>query len=277
MLPSFLLALREGVEAALIIGILFGALRKLDRMDLSSRVWFGALSAIGVSILGAVGLTIAGMSLEGTAEQVFEGVTMLVAAGLLTWMIFWMHRQSRFLRGKIENNVRQAIGHTGGMALFWVAFLAVVREGIELALLLVAVGMTTGAMQNLTGSVLGLAAAVALGWLLFTSTRRLPLGRFFQVTNILLIFFAAGLVAHGVHEFNEAGLIPSVIEHLYNINPVLDEKSVIGQLLTALFGYNGNPSLTESIAYVGYFLVLLLNVLRLPWQPATVQAQRESA
>jgi high-affinity iron transporter len=118
---------------------------------------------------------------------------------------------------------------------------------------------------------------VALGWLLFTSTRRLPLGRFFQVTNILLIFFAAGLVAHGVHEFNEAGLIPSVIEHLYNINPVLDEKSVIGQLLTALFGYNGNPSLTESIAYVGYFLVLLLNVLRLPWQPATVQAQRESA
>jgi high-affinity iron transporter len=246
-------------------------------MDLSSRVWFGALSAIAVSILAAVGLSLAGMSLEGTAEQLFEGITMLVAAGLLTWMIFWMHRQSRFLRGKIENNVRQALVHTGGMALFWVAFLAVVREGIELALLLVAVGMTTGAMQNLIGSVFGLAAAVALGWLLFSSTRRLPLGRFFQVTNILLILFAAGLVAHGVHEFNEAGLIPSVIEHLYNINPVLDEKSVVGQLLTALFGYNGNPSLTESIAYVGYFVVLLLNVLRLPWQPATVQAQRESA
>lgn len=269
MLSSFLLALREGVEAALIIGILFGALRKIERPDLAPKVWWGVISAAAVSILAAVGLTLAGANLEGPAEPIFEGITMLAAAGLLTWMILWMHRQSRFLRSKIEQDVRTALGRSGGSALFGVAFLAVVREGIELALFLVAAGMASANPgQDLLGAGVGLSAAAALGWVLFTSTRRLPLGRFFQVTNILLILFAAGLVAHGVHEFNEVGWIPGVVEHVYDLNPILNEKSTVGQLLTALFGYNGNPSLTELMAYVSYFAVLVLSTVRLSRQPA---------
>jgi high-affinity iron transporter len=131
---------------------------------------------------------------------------------------------------------------------------------VELAIFLVAAGLATGPGLELTGALIGLAAATGLGWLLFTSTRRLPLGSFFRFTNILLILFAAGLVAHGVHEFNEVGWIPAVIEHVYDLNPILNEQSTAGQLLQALFGYNGNPSLTEIIAYLVYFSVLTLSV-----------------
>lgn len=264
MLPSFLLALREGVEAALIIGILFGALRKLQRPELAPSIWYGVISAAAVSVLVAVGLTLAGARLEGTAEVVFEGFTMLFAAGLLTWMILWMHNQARFLKQRIEADVRHAVvtpgGKGGKRALFGVAFLAVVREGIELAIFLVAAGLATNPGRELSGALIGLVVAAALGWLLFTSTRRLPLRSFFQFTNILLILFAAGLVAHGVHEFNEIGWIPAVVEHVYDLNPILNEQSTAGQLLQALFGYNANPSLTEIIAYLLYFSVLTLSV-----------------
>ncbi len=264
MLPSFLLALREGVEAALVIGLLIGALRKLQRRDLSASVWFGAISAAVASLLVAVGLNLAGAELEGTAEVVFEGITMLFAAGLLTWMILWMQHQSRFLRSRIEADVRQAIDRPGGTpgrrALFGVAFLAVVREGIELAIFLVAAGLASNPALELTGALTGLAAAVGLGWLLFSSTRRLPLGSFFRLTNILLILFAAGMVARGVREFIEIGWIPAVVHAIYNANPILNEGSLVGQLLQALFGYHAAPALTETIAYLLYFAVLSLSV-----------------
>lgn len=261
MVPSFLLALREGVEAALVIGILLGALRKLGRSELSKSVWMGALSAVVVSVAAAAGLRMAGAEFEGRAEEIFEGVTMLAAAALLTWMIFWMHFQSRSLKGKIENDVRHALGQDRGRrALFGVAFFAVVREGIELALFLVAAGLASNPLQSVVGALVGLAAAVLLGWVLFRSTRRLSLGNFFKVTNVLLILFAAGLVGHAVHEFNEAGLIPAVVEHIYDLNPVVDEDGPVGQVLGALFGYKGNPSVTEVIAYLTYFAVLVLSL-----------------
>lgn len=272
MLPGFLLALREGVEAALIIGILLGALRKIQRRELSASVWYGVLAAAFVSLLAAVGLTLAGTRLEGRAEEIFEGVMMITAAGLLTWMIFWMHGQARFLRSKIEQDVRQAVDRSdsglGKRALFGVAFLAVFREGIELAIFLVAAGLATNPVQTIMGSVTGLVAAAGLGWLLYTSTRRLPLNKFFLITNILLILFAAGLVSHGVHEFNEAGLIPPVVENVYDVNAVLNEESTFGQLMKALFGYNGNPSLTEMMTYLVYFGVLVLSVYWIQRQPA---------
>ena len=108
------------------------------------------------------------------------------------------------------------------------------------------------------GGFVGLGAAALAGWLLFATTRKLDVGAFFRLTSVVLILFAAGLVAHGVHEFNEVGWIPPVIEHVWDLNPVLDEGSGVGQLLKALLGYNGNPSLTEVVAYVGYWVVILL-------------------
>jgi high-affinity iron transporter len=263
MLPTYLLSLREGLEAALIIGIVLGALAKIRRTDLSPAVWLGTLSAVGVSIVTAVLLTAFGMSLEGQAEQIFEGVTMLIAAGILTWMIFWMSKQARYLKSELEAGVNKAAASTGKRAMFWVAFVAVVREGIELALFITAAffagdqsQVTTNIIQTLAGTILGLGTAALLGWTLFATTVRLDLRRFFQVTGILLILFAAGLVAHGVHEFNEVGWIPAVVEHVWDVNAIVDENSLPGQLLKTLFGYNGNPSLTEMIAYFAYLAVV---------------------
>jgi high-affinity iron transporter len=260
MLPAFLLSLREGLEAALVIGIVLGALRKIKREELASSVWLGAGLAALVSLLAALGLGFIGFELEGAPEQIFEGVTMFIAAGILTWMIFWMSSQSRQLKASLEDGVNKATHKTGRAPLFWLAFLAVVREGIELAIFLVAAlfaGDTGNAnlfapWQIFAGAVIGLAAATLVGWGLFAATIRMDLRRFFQVTSVLLILFAAGLVAHGVHEFNEAGIIPVVIEPIWNLNAVLPEDSFLGILLKTLFGYNSEPSLTEILAYFAY-------------------------
>ena len=282
MLPTYLLSLREGLEAALIIGIVLGALSKIRRSDLSPAVWLGTLSAVGVSILTAVLLTAFGMSLEEKAEQIFEGVTMLIAAGILTWMIFWMRKQARFLKSELEAGVNKAAASTGRRAMFWMAFVAVVREGVELALFITAAffagdqaQLTSNIIQTLAGTILGLGTAALLGWTLFATTVRLDLRRFFQVTGILLILFAAGLVAHGVHEFNEVGWIPAVIEHVWDVNAIVDENSVPGQLLRILFGYNGNPSLTEMIAYFSYLVVVIILWRREP-APARTTATSQA-
>jgi high-affinity iron transporter len=263
MLPSYLLSLREGLEAALIIGIVLGALRKIRRTDLAPALWLGTLIAVGISILAAFLLTLFGLNLEGSAEKIYEGFTMLIAAGILTWMIFWMSGQARHLKGELEDGVNKAAASTGKRAIFWLAFVAVAREGVELALFITAAffagnneNIGLNIIQTLAGVVLGLGTSILLGWSLFATTVRLDLRRFFQVTGLLLILFAAGLVAHGVHEFNEINWIPSIVEHVWDVNAFVDETSIMGELLKTLFGYNGNPSLTEMLGYFGYLVIV---------------------
>jgi len=254
MLAGFLLSLREGLEAALVIGIVLAALRKTNRSGMSIAVWQGLVAAIVASLVAGLALNWLGAGFEGRAEQIFEGLAMLVAAFLLTWMIFWMQRQGANQKKNLESGVSQAAGQSSRWAMFWLAFFAVGREGLELVLFLVATKLASGGVQTSLGAFVGLLTAGLLGWILFTSSNRLRIDQFFRITNFLLIFFAAGLVAHGVHEFNEAGIVPSIIEHIWDINPILNEKQPVGQFLTALFGYNANPSLSESLAYLTYFL-----------------------
>ena len=216
MLPSFLLSLREGLEAALIIGIVLGVLYKIQRPDLKPVVWGGAISAIILSIAAAVLLKKLGAEFEDTAEEIFEGVAMLLAGGILTWMIFWMRSHADTFKTDLEANVHQATLRSGMGAIFILGFLSVAREGLELVLFLVAAQMTSDGLQTLLGALIGLGTAILIGWIIFATTRNLSLKRFFQVTNVLLILFAAGLVAHGIHEFNEAGIIP----------PIIDEDSI---------------------------------------------------
>jgi high-affinity iron transporter len=260
MLASFLLSLREGLEAALIIGIVLGALRKLRRPDLAPTVWAGVISAIVVSIAAGVGLYVIGFELEGQPEQIFEGLTMFLAAGVLTWMIFWMNRQARIIKGKLEAGVAKTVTAADKSGLFWLAFLAVVREGIELALFLTAATFASTAQSTVIGALLGVGTAALLGWSLFASTLHLDLRRFFQVTGVLLILFAAGLVAHGVHELNEAGIIPVIVEHIWDLNYVIPETSFIGMILKTLFGYSANPSLAEMLAYFAYLAAVVIGL-----------------
>jgi high-affinity iron transporter len=176
--------------------------------------------------------------------------------------------------------VNKAAASTGKRAMFWLAFIAVVREGVELALFITAAffagdqsQLMTNIIQTLAGTILGLGTATLLGWTLFATTVRLDLRRFFQVTGLLLILFAAGLVAHGIHEFNEVGWIPAVVEPVWDVNSIIDETSLGGQLLKTLFGYNGNPSLTEMISYFVYLAVVTVFWRR---DTAPVKAMAES-
>jgi len=272
MFASALITLREGLEAALIVGIVLGVLRKMGRRDRSRSVWAGVLAAVAVSVGAGLAFNALGVAFEGRGEAIFEGFAMLLAAGVLTWMIFWMARQSRSMKADLERDVRQASATGSSWALFSLTFVAVLREGIELALFLTAAALATSTSATLLGGIAGLLAAVVAGGLVFATTKHLNVRTFFRVTSVLLIVFAAGLVAHGIHEFNEAGLVPSIVEHVWDLNPVLDENSTGGELLKALFGYNGNPSLTEVVSYAGYWLVITLVLWRKREAPRQVPA-----
>lgn len=258
MFPSFFLSLREGLEAALIISVLLGAIQKLDRRGMNGIIWLGAGVATVLSIAAGWILNILGASFEGKAEQIFEGIAMLLAAGILTWTVFWMRAQAHTVSAKLEEDTNAAVLNNNRFALFSLAFISVFREGLELALFLTAASMSADGSQVINGAVLGLLAVVVIAVLLFRSLIRLDLATFFKVTSVILIIFAAGLAAHGVHEFNEAGIIPSVIEHVWDINHILDENSSVGLLLKVLVGYNGNPSLTEVFSYLLYLAIIII-------------------
>ncbi|MFO7741570.1 MAG: iron uptake transporter permease EfeU [Anaerolineae bacterium] len=258
MFASFLITLREGLEAALIVGIVLGVLRKIGHTGRSRAVWAGVLAAVAVSIVAGLALNALGVAFEGRGEAIFEGVAMLLAAGVLTWMIFWMQRQGRKIQADLETDVRRAVTEESAWALFSLAFVAVVREGIETVFFLTAAAFSATADQTLFGGALGLGVAIVIGWLIFAAGKELDVRAFFRVTGVLLVLFAAGLVAHGVHELQEGALLPTVVKHVWDVNHVLSEDSTVGAFLKALFGYNGNPSLIEVLSYVGYYAAVYL-------------------
>lgn len=282
MLAGFLLALREGIEAALIISIVLGMLKKMNRYDRARIVWLGVVGAALLSVMTAIILNIIGAEFEGATELVFEACTMLLAAAVLTWMIFWMQKQGRQVQKGLEAEVREALSGGQTVALFSVAFFAVLREGIELALFLTAVNFSSpivggeAPILGWLGGVLGLIAAAIIGWLMYESAIKLNLRRFFQFTSVVLILFAAGLVGHAVHEFNELGWIPSVVDQVYDLNHLIPETTLFGQFLRALFGYNANPSLTEMLAYIAYF-VGVFGLLRYFNRKSTADARATAA
>ena len=257
MITSFLLSLREGLEAALIIGIVLGALRRSGRAGLNRWLWAGVFSAAIVSLASALLLRAVDAELEGSSEQIFEGTTFLIAAAVLTWMIFWMNRESRGMKTRLESKVNEAAKIKGIGALYFLAFISVLREGIELALYMTAASLTLSGIQTLLGTAIGLAVACLLGYTVYSTTLKLSLQRFFQVTSVILILFAAGLIGHSVAEFNQAGIIPAIINPIWNLNPVLNDTSLVGSIFSTLFGYHGSPSLTEALGYSAYGLITL--------------------
>lgn len=256
MIGSLVITLREGLEAALIVGILLAYLARIGRSDRTPGIWLGTALALLASLAagGAIYLTLG--EFGGTAEQVFEGSAMLLAVGVLTYMVYWMCRQAADLRSNLQRQVTSALGGSR-FALASLAFLVVVREGIELVLFLFGSVQTSTPAATLLGGLFGLALAVVLGYGIYRGGLRIDLRAFFGVTGVLLVFFAAGMLAHGVHEFVEAGLLPGIVQPVWDLGSVLPEGSVPGQFLKALFGYSDDPSLLEVGAYVVYLVGLL--------------------
>ena len=192
----------------------------------------------------------------GRAEEIFEGITMLIGALLLTTMILWMMKQKHIAR-ELEHRVGEELAEVHKFGLFLLVFIAVLKEGIETVIFLGAMSFAS-TNNNMIGALAGIIIAIFLGYVIFVGSMKINIKKFFSITSILLILFAAGLVVHGIHEFQEAKIIPTVIEHVWNINPILDENGHIGSILNGLFGYNGNPSLIEMLSYFTYLVFVLL-------------------
>jgi len=223
----------------------------MSRRDLAPAVWAGTLSALFLCAAAAAGLTLLGVALEDPGEAIFEGLTMLLAAGIMTWMVFWMARQSRNTRAALESGLQQA-SQSGKRGLFFLAFIAVLREGVEMALFLTAAIFASNTRQALPGALLGLGSAVLLGAAVFATSLRLDLRKFFLVTGTLLVLFAAGLVARGVGELVEVGWLPALREQLWNLGGWVSGDSLLGQILGTLLGYAPSPSLMQVLTYTAF-------------------------
>lgn len=254
LLPSFLLALREGVEVTLLLGLVFAGLRQLRRPDCGNAVWMGVGTAVIVSAIFAFLLRLLKWDLHGAAEAIFEGVMLLSAAGLLTWMIHWMRRRSRMLRAGLIAEVCDAMGSQGGRGIFILTFVAVLREGIELAVFLTAIDTDTSGLVVASGAALGLGVATLLGGSLFATSLKLQMRHVFTATSLALVLVAAGMFAKGIHEFEEVGWIPALIDPVWNTSAVLSERSWLGSALKGLFGYLSAPSLTVVLSYLSYLV-----------------------
>ncbi|MGB8648119.1 MAG: FTR1 family protein [Anaerolineae bacterium] len=257
---AVLIAFREGLEAALIVGILLSYVRRIGRADRAPLAILGVVVAVLSSAVLAVLMNRVGATLETPYEQLFEGTTMLLAVGVLTWMIFWMRYQSRFMKRELEARAQTAISTGAGFSLFALAFLSVFREGIETALFLAANAFAADGLSTLLGALLGLACAVAAGIAIYGLAVHINLKLFFDVTSIFLVLFAAGLLAHVVHEYQEIGLLPMLMTPAWNTAAWLSNESPLGSILNSLVGYNAEPSVLEVIGYALYWVVIVLGV-----------------
>ncbi len=281
MLASFLITFREVLEAALIIGIIAAYVAKIGRKDLYRYMNIGIIGAIIASMGVALVFKIIYGELQGTAEQLFEGATAITAAIVLTYMIFWMAGNSKKLKGELQEKIDLSISKGQMFGIAAMSFIAVFREGVETVLFLGTLAISSP-VDTLIGFILGAAAVLLLSFVMFKGMYRLDIGRFFKYTSILLILFSAGLTALAVHEFNEAGIMPPVIEHVWDMNPpvnpdgtypLLHEKGLIGSSLSSLIGYNGDPSFTEVIAYIGYWLIIGLFVIKTYRVPSELKTE----
>ncbi|MFX1514301.1 MAG: FTR1 family protein [Promethearchaeota archaeon] len=271
-LVAFLITLRETMEAALIVGILLAYLTKTQNDSLKRDVWIGALVAVIVSIIAASFFVVITGGFEGETEILFEGIIMIVAAVILTHMILWMFRNAKDIRNELEDQVNVAISGNRKYAIFSLAFIAVMREGIETVLFIA--GITTNEPWSavlFSGSI-GIIIAIILGIGLFKGSIKLDLSRFFNITSVLLILFAAGLFAQGIHEFQELNWFGASTEMwnevLWDTSSFLNDKDDgLGSLLRALFGYQDTPTLVELLSYIGYWLVIGTSYLQITKRP----------
>ncbi|QEE17977.1 FTR1 family protein [Promethearchaeum syntrophicum] len=254
MIVSLIITLRETLEMALIIGIIFRYLRKSNQLEYKKYVYWGIIVGLIMSISGAILINSLSILFEGRTEQIFEGIIMLIGAFLLSTMILWMLNQKNIAH-ELEEKLHMQVKNTHKFGVFSVVFVSILREGIETVLFLGAARFSEE-NNSLLGAILGIIIAIILGIIIYQGTSKINLKLFFTITSYFLIIIAAGLLAHGIHEFQEAGIIPIFIEHIYDINFILDENGTIGLFLKGLFGYNGNPSLIETIVYVIYMVVI---------------------
>jgi high-affinity iron transporter len=268
---SYLIGLREGLEATLVVSILVAFLVKSDQRRFLPHVWTGVVVAAALSVGFGALLTYTSTTLSFTHRELFEAIASLAAVVFVTWMIFWMRRMARRIGGELRAQLSEAI-EMGGAAVVLMAFLAVVREGLETALLFFSAvqGATTstGPLLAILG---GIATAIVIGWLMYVSAVRFNLGRFFFWTGLLLILVAAGIFKYGVHDLQEAGVLPGLNTLAFDISGVLPPDAWYSALLGGMFNLTPAPSVLETVAWLAYVVPVLVLFL-LPQRPSPAPA-----
>ncbi len=260
VVPGLVVGLREGIEAALVIGIILAYLTKIDQKPLRRYVYSGAGAAIAASVVGAILFAILIGEFEGTAEQLFEGIAAILAVIVLTSMIFWMMKAAKDIRKHVEQRIDLLVDRRQVAGLASLAFVAVFREGIETVLFmagLTSAGTTPGDVA--VGVGIGLLVAAFVGYGLFAASWKINLRRFFQVTGIVLIIIAAGLFSLGVHELQEAGVLPWLSGTVYDLTAVFSvDGNPLASVLRGLVGYSDAPTQLEVVAYFAYWAFAIL-------------------
>ncbi|MBS1838304.1 MAG: FTR1 family protein [Actinobacteria bacterium] len=269
MFANFLIGLREGLEAALVVGILVAYLVKTDRRHLLPRIWVGVGAAIVISIAFGALLTFGPRGLTFEAQEAIGGTLSIVAVAFVTWMIFWMARQARNIKGELESRIDEA--SAGGVSLTILALLAVGREGLETALFLWAATKATGeTVAPLIGAVLGLICAVVLGVLVYRGALRLDLRKFFTWTGGFLVVVAAGVVSYGVHDLQEAGILPGLDNVAFDVSNAIPPSSWYGTLLKGTVNFNPTTTWLQLACWIAYLvptMTLFVLQVRRPSSP----------
>ncbi|MDD5112119.1 MAG: FTR1 family protein [Candidatus Altiarchaeota archaeon] len=264
MFTEFLITFREALEAALAIGIIMAYLQRTGNLRHAGSVYVGVLTALVASVFTAVAFNALFGGFEGAAENIFEGSLMVFASLLVTWMVFWMMKQGR-LREDIENKTAVALSRNAAVGLSIFAFISVFREGVETVIFISAAAVQEGG-NTLFGVAAGLSAAILLSLIVFKTAARLNLKMFFKITSIVLILFAAGILVHGVHEFQEAGWLPAQ-DSIWNTTNILDDEGTLGGIMRTLVGYNDSPTSLEAASWLGYLVLVMTAYNRLQAAP----------
>jgi high-affinity iron transporter len=262
VLGNFLIGLREGLEAALVVSILVAFLVRTDRRHVLPKVWLGVGIAVAISVGVTLVLALTQQALTFEAQEALGGSLSIIAVGFVTWMIFWMRRTARTisadLRGKLEDAIKM-----GSTAVVVMAALAVGREGLETALFFFTAAQAAGeTTQPLIGFLLGIAVAIVLAYLLYRGAVKINLGRFFMITGALLIFVAAGILAYGVHDLQEAGILPGLNSLAFDVSAAVPPDSWYGVLLKGVFNFSPQTTWLEAVVWTLYVAVVLTLLLR---------------
>ncbi|MFA4913222.1 MAG: iron uptake transporter permease EfeU [Burkholderiaceae bacterium] len=264
MLVPFLIMLREGIEAALIVGIVAGYLHQTGRGEWMPYVWIGILLAAAMSLFAGAAIQLASAEFPQKAQELFEAIVGLVAVCVLTSMVFWMRRVARSIGASLRDSIDTALtsSRSQGVALVAMVFFAVAREGLESVFFLLATFQQSEGYASAVGAVSGLALAVLVGWGIYAGGVRLNLRRFFKWTGLFILFVAAGLFAGSVRALHEAGLWNHFQTVVFDLSERLPADSALGTVFSGLFGYNDTPTVSEVVAYLGFLLISLFVFLR---------------
>jgi high-affinity iron transporter len=264
MLATLVIFLREGVEASMIVAILLAYLDRIGRRDHFRYVFIGVGAAL---ILATVGGVVAYETIRTYAgsrvQTIFETATYLLAAGVLTYMTFWMRKHARSLSKELRARTDAALDGGARWGLGLLSFQAVGREGLETVVFTLAIVFSTSTAGALTGAVIGLAGSLAIAFVIYRLGHKLNLGKFFTVIGVLLMVFAAGLLADSVQNLQELGWLPVLNSPMWHSGWLLNENSAVGDVLHSFFGYSDTPTPLQLLIYVGYLAVVVAAYLSL--------------